>query len=39
MLGFSKKTTAQPQNAEKQETLLTLTILTLAAILCKYLPD
>ncbi|CAH1113755.1 unnamed protein product [Psylliodes chrysocephalus] len=33
MLGFSKKTTAQPQNAEKQETLLTLTILTLAAIL------
>ncbi|CAH1117908.1 unnamed protein product [Phaedon cochleariae] len=32
MLGFGKKT-VHPQNAEKQETLLTLSILTLAAIL------
>lgn len=35
MLGFGKKT-AHPENAEKQETLLTLSILTLAAILCEY---
>lgn len=34
MLGFGKKH-AHPENAEKQETLLTLSILTLAAILCK----
>ncbi|KAJ8926772.1 hypothetical protein NQ314_020822 [Rhamnusium bicolor] len=33
MLGFGKKGPTQTQNAEKQETLLTLSILTLAAIL------
>lgn len=35
MLGFGKKS-VHPENAEKQETLLTLSILTVAAILCKY---
>lgn len=35
MFGFGKKP-SHTENAEKQETLLTLSILTLAAILCKY---
>lgn len=34
MLGLNKKSQSNA-NAEKQETLLTLSILTLAAILCK----
>lgn len=32
----AEKTAPQVENAEKQETLLTLSILTLAAILCKF---
>lgn len=35
MLGLGKKGSIT-NNAEKQETLLTISILTLAAILCKY---
>lgn len=35
MLGFGKKGVIS-NSAEKQETLLTLSILTLAAILCKH---
>lgn len=35
MSSTGKKSQTQIQSAEKQETLLTLSILTLAAILCK----
>lgn len=34
-MGSAKKPLPTPANAEKQETLLTLSILTLAAILCE----